>query len=186
MISYQFRGEKPLVAFLHLSEALAAVNRTVLTGTERNLAGLAAVGAYSVKHLSLGAGIVLAGISALSASLRLVLEALLCIELLLTSGEYELLAALFAYQCLVCVLAFTSLEENGFYPGETKKVNFLNMPWVDLLQAFLYKKDSKNKALRKCPAHTGSASARRSFCLARPRARSTDFTVRPRRPAISA
>ena len=55
---------------------------------------------------SLGAGIVLAGISALSASLRLVLEALLCIELLLTSGEYELLAALFAYQCLVCVHSF--------------------------------------------------------------------------------
>ena len=106
LVSYQFRGEKPLVAFLHLSEALAAVNRTVLTGTERNLAGLAAVGAYSVKHLSLGAGIVLAGISALSASLRLVLEALLCIELLLTSGEYELLAALFAYQCLVCVHSF--------------------------------------------------------------------------------
>ena len=98
--------KKRLVAFLHLSEALAAVNGTVLTGTEGNLAGLAAVSANSVKHLSLGAGIVLAGISALSASLRLVLEALLCVELLLTSGEYELLAALFAYQCLVCVHSF--------------------------------------------------------------------------------
>ena len=49
-----------------LSEALAAVNGSVITGLEGNLAGLAAVSANSVKHLSLGAGIVLAGISALS------------------------------------------------------------------------------------------------------------------------
>ena len=43
------------------------------------------------------AGSGLAGIPASLAALRLILEASLCIEFLLSSGEHELVAALFAY-----------------------------------------------------------------------------------------
>ena len=50
-----------------------------------------------------GAGIVLAGISALSASLRLVLEALLGVEFLFTGSENKFIAAVFANQRLVSV-----------------------------------------------------------------------------------
>ena len=40
-------------------------------------------------------------VTAVAATCRLILKTLLCVEFLLTSGENELVAALFAYQCLV-------------------------------------------------------------------------------------
>jgi hypothetical protein len=81
----------------HLGEALAAVHRTVRLGLEGNL-GLAAAGsANSGEILTGAAGSVLAGITAGLAALRLVLEATLGIELLLTGSEHKLLAALFAH-----------------------------------------------------------------------------------------
>ena len=85
-----------LSALAHLGEALAAVDRTVRLGLEGNL-GLAAAGsANSGEILTGAAGGVLASITAGLAALGLVLEAALSVELLLTGGEHELVAALFA------------------------------------------------------------------------------------------
>ena len=85
-----------LTVSAHLSEALAAENRTVGLGLEGNLGLAAATGASSGEELTGTAGSVLASITASLAALGLVLEAALCVELLLTGGEYELVAALFA------------------------------------------------------------------------------------------
>jgi hypothetical protein len=48
-------------------------------------------------HLALGTASVLAGVTAGLAALGLVYETLLSVELLLTGGKDELIAALFAY-----------------------------------------------------------------------------------------
>ena len=87
-------GKLALVA--HLSEALAAVHRTVGLRLEGNLCLTAATGTGSSKELAGATGAVLAGITAGFAALGLVLEAALCVELLLTGGENEFLTALFA------------------------------------------------------------------------------------------
>ena len=85
-----------LAFFSHASEAIAAVYRTVALGLKGNL-GLAAAGSAGSGEIFPGSsGSVLAGIAASLAALRLVLEASLGVEFLLTSGENELLAALFA------------------------------------------------------------------------------------------
>ena len=80
----------------HLSEALAAEYGTVGLGLEGNLCLAAAACAGSGEELTGTAGSVLASVTASLAALGLVLEAALCVELLLTSGEHELVAALFA------------------------------------------------------------------------------------------
>jgi hypothetical protein len=85
------------LAVAHLSEALAAVNGTIGLGLEGNLGLAAAVGAGSSEELTGTAGSVLAGVTAVLAALGLVLETLLSVELLLASGEDELVTALFAY-----------------------------------------------------------------------------------------
>ncbi len=61
----------------------------------------------AVKNSRGAAGGVLASVAASLAALGLVLEAALRIELLLTGGEHELLAALLANQSLVFVHDFT-------------------------------------------------------------------------------
>jgi hypothetical protein len=81
----------------HLGKALAAVDRTVGLGLEGNASLAAAGSAHSGEILAGAAGGVLASITAGLAALGLVLEAALCIELLLTGGEHELLAALLAH-----------------------------------------------------------------------------------------
>ena len=87
-------GESGLLS--HLSKALAAVDGTVGLGLKGNL-GLAAAGSASgSEELPGTAGSVLAGITAGLAALGLILEAALCVELLLTGGENELFTALFA------------------------------------------------------------------------------------------
>ena len=96
-----------LALLTHLGEALAAIDRTVLAGLEGTLARLAAAGADSVEHLALTTGSVLAGIAAGLAALGLVLETTAGVELLLTGGPNELLAAILAYQSLV-------FEHNGY------------------------------------------------------------------------
>ena len=80
----------------HLSEALAAEHGTVGLGLEGNLCLAAAASAGSSEELTGTTGSVLAGVAASLAALGLVLEAALCVELLLTGGEHEFLAALFA------------------------------------------------------------------------------------------
>ena len=81
----------------HLRETLATVDRAVRLRLEGNLGLTAAGGAHSGKILAGATGGSLAGIAAGLATLGLILEAALCIKLLLTSGEHEFLATLFAY-----------------------------------------------------------------------------------------
>jgi hypothetical protein len=82
---------------VHLGEALAAEHGTVGLGLEGNLSLAAATGAGSGEELTGSAGSVLAGVTASLAALGLILEAALCVESLLTGGEHELVAALFAH-----------------------------------------------------------------------------------------
>ena len=94
--------QKSVVSVL---EALAAVNGTIVVRLERNLALLTAVSAGSVKHLagrSLTA-LSLTGVAAITASLGLVGEALLGVELLLAGGENEFASAILADNGLVSV-----------------------------------------------------------------------------------
>ena len=85
-----------LAVSAHLSEALAAEHGAIGLGLEGNLGLAAATGAGSGEELTGATGGVLASVTASLAALGLVLEAALCIELLLTSGEHELIATLFA------------------------------------------------------------------------------------------
>ena len=80
----------------HLSEALAAVNGAIGLGLEGNLGFAAATGTGSSEELTGTTGIVLTGITAGLAALGLILETALCVEFLLTGGENEFVAALFA------------------------------------------------------------------------------------------
>ena len=80
----------------HLSEALAAENGTVGLGLEGNLCLTTAACAGSSEELTGATGAVLASVTAGLAALGLILEATLCVEFLLTSGENEFVAALFA------------------------------------------------------------------------------------------
>ena len=89
-------------------EALTAVDRTVSAGLEGNLSGTAAAIADHVIHLTLAAVAVAtvlltAGGTAGRAAAGLILEALVGVELLLGSGEHELVATLAANQSLVFV-----------------------------------------------------------------------------------
>jgi hypothetical protein len=82
------------LAFLsHAGETLAAVDRTVRLGLERNLRLAAARSADSGEILAGTTGCILAGIAAGLATLGLILEASLSIKFLLAGGEHELLAA---------------------------------------------------------------------------------------------
>ena len=79
-----------------LSEALAAEHGTVGLGLKGNLSLAAAACASSSEELTGTTGSILASVAAGLAALGLVLEATLCVELLLTGGENEFVAALFA------------------------------------------------------------------------------------------
>ena len=80
----------------HLCEALAAIYGTVRLGLEGNLCLATACCAGSSEELAGTTSCILACVTANLATLGLILEAALCIELLLTGSENELLAALFA------------------------------------------------------------------------------------------
>ena len=86
-----------LAVSAHLSEALAAENGTVGLGLEGNLCLTAATSAGSGEELTGATGSVLTSVAASLAALGLVLEAALCVEFLLTGGEHELVATLFAH-----------------------------------------------------------------------------------------
>ena len=95
-----------LALVLHLSEALAAEHGTVGLGLEGNLSLAAATSAGSCEELTGTTGGVLTSITAVLATLGLVLEATLSVESLFASGEHELIAALFANQILIFVHCF--------------------------------------------------------------------------------
>ena len=85
-----------LALLTHLGEALAAIDRTVGLGLKGNL-GLAAAGSANSGEVLAGtAGSVLASVTAGLAALGLVLEAALCIELLLACSKYKLITTFFA------------------------------------------------------------------------------------------
>ena len=86
-----------------LCKALAAVHGAIALGLEGNAGFAAALCADSGEVLTGALSGLLAGVTAGLAALGLILEAALCVELLLTGGENELVAALFALQCLVLV-----------------------------------------------------------------------------------
>ena len=79
-----------------LCVALAAEDGTVSLGLEGNLGFATATGADTGEQLTGTTGSILASITACLAALGLVLEAALCVEFLLTGGENEFVAALFA------------------------------------------------------------------------------------------
>ena len=87
-------------------EAVAAVDGLVATRLEGNLGLLAAVRADGGEHFTLRAGVAVGGAersAALRATARLVLEALLGVELLFGSRENEFGAAFTAGQRLVLI-----------------------------------------------------------------------------------
>jgi hypothetical protein len=101
-----------LAVLTHLGEAVAAVHGTVGLGLEGNL-GLAAAGSADSGEILAGTtGSVLARVTAGLAALGLILEALFRIEFLLTGGENELCAALFALQRFVFEHDKSSLLKN--------------------------------------------------------------------------
>ena len=104
-----------LVAATASCVALAAVYRLAIGRIEGNLALLTAISANSVKHLSATTSSVLSDVAACLASLGLVLEALLCIELLLACGEDEVISAFLALQSLVLVHGVSFLALNRFF-----------------------------------------------------------------------
>jgi hypothetical protein len=100
------------VLLSHLREALAAVDRTVRLRLKRN-SGLAAAGsAGSREELAGTAGSILTSVAAGFAALGLILETLLRVKLLLTCGENEIRAALFALQRFVFEHDKSSLLRN--------------------------------------------------------------------------
>ena len=88
---------KELFLAFHFCIALAAINRTILPGFERNFCFAAAGSAGGGVHFFLGFDFVFACIAALFATLGLVNEAALCIEFLFAGGESELFSAFFAH-----------------------------------------------------------------------------------------
>lgn len=105
-----FSNRRVLALLLaHLGKALTAVDGTVGLGLERNLRLSAAPSADRREVLTGTAGSRLAGVAAGFAALRLILEAALGIEFLLTSGKHKLLATFLAYKRFVFVHDFPSL-----------------------------------------------------------------------------
>ena len=99
-------------------EAVTAVNRTIRLRLERNFRVLAALSANHMEHLTLTAPLVTSTttlVAAVTAACRLILKALLCVELLLTGCEHEVISAFLAYECLVfkCHSSTISLEKNS-------------------------------------------------------------------------
>ena len=93
-----------------LAEAVAAIYRTVILRLERTLRLLSAVRADHREHLALLAVVTGAAtlVAAITATGRLVLEALLRVKFLLACAEDELLATVLARQRFV----FKSHEKN--------------------------------------------------------------------------
>jgi len=111
-----FIGEESVVGS-SCRKALAAIYSLAFGGVERNLALFATFSANCIEHFSCTLDAVLSCGTAFLASLGFVIEALLCIEFLLTCGEHKLIAAIFAFQCLVLVHVFyLALKIDNFCP----------------------------------------------------------------------
>ena len=98
-----------LAVLSHASEAIAAIDRTIRFGLEGNSCFAAARSADSCEKFSGSTGSAFPGVAAIFAALGFVHEAALCVKLLLTGGEYELLATFLAIECFVLVHCLPSL-----------------------------------------------------------------------------
>jgi hypothetical protein len=99
-----------ILLLFHFCVAVAAINRSVVAGLEGNLCFFATTSASSGEKFSCGLACVLLSGTAGFASLGFVLETFFCVKFLFTCGEYEFVAAILAYQCLVLIhFVFTSL-----------------------------------------------------------------------------
>jgi hypothetical protein len=95
-----------LFSVFSLCETIAAVNRAIFGGLEGNLAFRSTISANCIVEGLSASGGSFASITASLASLGFVLEALFCVELLLTCGEHKLVPAIFTCECLVFVHLF--------------------------------------------------------------------------------
>ena len=95
------RNYELVLSFSLRCEACAAVNRLSFGGLEGHLALTTAFYANSREHFSCTLLRILSRCTAVLASGRLILKALGCIEFLLTGSEHEIVATIFALQCLV-------------------------------------------------------------------------------------
>jgi len=95
-----------LLLLFDLSKAFAAIDGLVVLGLEGNAGLAAASGAGANEHFALTLTGIALGIAAGLATLGFVLETLFGVEFLLTGGENEFLAAVFALECLVLVHGF--------------------------------------------------------------------------------
>ena len=97
-------------------EALAAVDGAVVLGNEGHAGGRATGSAGRFVHFArlavVGGSAGLAGLTAALAAGRLVLEALLRVELLLTGGEHEFGTTVLAHQRLVLLHGSFPPEKN--------------------------------------------------------------------------
>ena len=86
-----------------LGEAVTAVHRAVVLRFKRNFRFFATTCTDDLVHLALLATFAAAAalVTTITAASRFVLEALLSVEFLFTSGEDEFLATFFARECLV-------------------------------------------------------------------------------------
>ena len=84
-------------------EALAAINGSVAGGLECQLCLAAAVTAGCDEVLTLASFSIFLLVAASLAALRLILKALLCVELLLSCREYKLLTAVSAHESDILV-----------------------------------------------------------------------------------
>jgi len=98
-----------LCLFTHIGEAVTAVDRTLALWLEWHFGLLAARGAGGSKILTGATGGRFATVSAGLTTLGLILEATLCVELLLAGCKYELFATLFARDIFVFVHGYSSL-----------------------------------------------------------------------------
>jgi hypothetical protein len=98
-----------------LRKAFAAVNRTVLTGLERNLGFATASSTSSGEPLSFAAGGVFASIPAGFATLGFIYETFFSVEFLFSGGEYEFISAFFAGESFVFEHDFFTSLENISY-----------------------------------------------------------------------
>lgn len=102
-----------LLGFLHFCETVAAINRTVFTGLERNLRFLSAGRANCRVHLTRGTSGALAGIAAYLTSLRLIFETARCVEFLFSGREDKFVSTIFAYKGFVFVHCFLLSSMGG-------------------------------------------------------------------------
>lgn len=92
-----------------IRKTIAAINRTIIPGLERNFAGTSTGSASGIKHFPLWPPAVFTGISARFASLWFIGKSFFLKKILFACCEYKLLAAVFTCDCFVLMNQLTYL-----------------------------------------------------------------------------